>query len=341
MADYTLKYRTFEALLSDVKGDFKMYQLEDLIDPQEMIKVVKKVNYDLGLRINKTKEVVLEVEKGRIKLPNDFYTLNFMLMCGTYETKQYLPQGTHIEERIINPGMPVYQQAPPNVVTVCQDTPQPEPCDPCLQCGNPCCEQPCNSCCKNELSCTLNCKGESVKLVQTMRFETRVFTVLKTIRLLQNAQDVDCACPNLYWESPFTAWIKEGWLYTNFQTGKIYLNYQGLMEDEDGNLLVLDHDMINEYYEYALKRRIIENLIMNDENVSQAKVQLIDRGYKESRNYALSIVNTPNYEEMKRVWLKNRKAQHHKYYSMFTSHFPGGFLPFTGDGSNVGIWPSR
>jgi hypothetical protein len=322
--NYTLKYRSFQSLLAEAKSDFKKYELQDLIDDQDMIKVAKRVNYDLGLRINMTKEIVLEVEKGRVRLPNDFYVLNFALMCGSYETKSYLPQGTHIEERNIT--APEYQQAPPNVIDVCQDPPVVDPCDPCLQCGNPCCEDTCGPCASNELSCSLNCKGETVSLVQVLKFETRQYNVLQPITMLANAMDIDCDCPNLYMTSPFTAWIEDGWLYTNFKTGKVYLNYQGLMEDAEGNLMVLDHDMINEYYEYALKQRILENLIMNDENVTQNKVQLIEQRYRNARIYALSIVNTPNYGELKQMWKKNRKAMYNKYYSMFSSYnFNNGY----------------
>ena len=50
-----LKYRTFNQLLEDVSVDFSMYALENMIEPQQLIKVVQRVNYDLGLRINKTK----------------------------------------------------------------------------------------------------------------------------------------------------------------------------------------------------------------------------------------------------------------------------------------------
>ena len=116
------------------------------------------------------------------------------------------------------------------------------------------------------------------------------------------------------------AWLKDGYLYTDFSCGKVYINYQGALEDDDGNLLVPDHDMINEYYEYAVKKRIIENLIMNDEVVNQAKIQLIEAGYRAARNAAFSIVNTPNFAEMKRVWWTNRRAQYARYYDMFKSY---------------------
>ena len=74
--NYTLKYRTFDDLLGEVTQDFQNIDLENFIEPHQLIKVAKRVNYDLGLRIMMTKETLLEVEKGRVKLPDDFFTLN-------------------------------------------------------------------------------------------------------------------------------------------------------------------------------------------------------------------------------------------------------------------------
>jgi len=322
--NYTLKYRTFDQLLADVQSDFKKYQLQNMIDPQDMIKVTKRVNYDLGLRINKTKEVILEVEKGKVKLPNDFYVLNFALSCSNYETKQYFPQGTHIEEKIIG-GAPEYQEAPPETIDFCETPPVPttpvDPCnDPCAQCGQPTnnCE-PCNTCCSNPNSCTIDCKGNVIQLVQVLSYETRRWTTLRKIRILENAVDVHCECPNLNWRAQDTAWIKDGWIFTSFETGNLYINYQGNLEDDEGNLLLPDHDVINEYYEYALKQRILENLIMDDEQVNPAKIQLIEQRYRSARNNALSIVNTPNFSEIRRLYRANRRAMHSKYYDMFAS----------------------
>jgi hypothetical protein len=317
--NYTLKYRTFDQLLAAAKSDFKKLDLNDNISDADLVKVAQRVNYDLGLRINETKEIVLEVEKGRVRLPNNFYVLNFAMICGSYETKTYVPQGTHVEERIIDAAVP-YQQAP-NEIDVCTDPVTPEPCDPCLQCGDPVtCGEPCDPCSKTDISCSLNCKGETVQLVQTLKFETRQYNTMLPLKLLQNTQMIDCDCPNLYWDAPNTGWIKDGWLYVNFQVGKVYLNYEGMMEDENGLLLTPDHDMLNEYYEYALKQRILENLIMNDVPVTQGKIQLIESRYRAAKNAAKSIVNTPNFGELKAVWKANRRAMYGKYYDMFSSY---------------------
>jgi hypothetical protein len=319
--NYTLRYRTFDQLVNEASLDFEKYELDGSIQAQQLIKVAKYVNYDLGLRISQTKEAVLEVTKGRVKLPANFNVLNFALVCGDFETKVYTPQGTHIEERVVDPI--TYRPIGPEVIPLCE----PDVINPNLQgqhCSS-CNHAPC-ACQETRVipnSCQLNCKDEQYELIQYLTYQTRVYKFLKPMKLLQNSMEIDCDCPNLYWDSPFSGWIKDGWLYTNFQEGKIYLNYQGMMEDDEGNLLVPDHDLLNEYYEYAMKQRILENLIMNDETVSQAKIQIIEARYQKARIAAKSLVNTPNFSELKKIFEANRKAMYNKYYSMFNSYPTG------------------
>ncbi len=93
------------------------------------------------------------------------------------------------------------------------------------------------------------------------------------------------------------------------------------MEDDNGNLLVPDHDLLNDYYEYAFKSRIFENLYLNGEDVAQ-RMQLIEQRLKAARNQALGLVNTPNFREMEKMWWTNRKAMYGKYYYMFESYSP-------------------
>ena len=93
------------------------------------------------------------------------------------------------------------------------------------------------------------------------------------------------------------------------------------MEDNEGNLLVPDHDLINEYYEYAFKSRILENLYINGEDVAQ-RMQLIEQRLRGARNNAKSVVNTPNFAELRQIWSANRKAMYSRYYDMFKSYGP-------------------
>ena len=94
------KYRTFNQLLEDVTVDFRTYALEGMIEPQQLIKVAVRVNYDLGLKIQRTKNSIIDIENGKGKLPSDFNVLNYGALCGSYKVNTTLPSGTQTEEVI-------------------------------------------------------------------------------------------------------------------------------------------------------------------------------------------------------------------------------------------------
>jgi hypothetical protein len=53
-----------------------------------------------------------------------------------------------------------------------------------------------------------------------------------------------------------------------------------------------------------------------------AQIQIVEQRYRAARNNALTMVNTPNFSEMQKLWVANRLAQYSKYYDMFKS-YPG------------------
>jgi hypothetical protein len=284
------------------------------------------------LRINQTREVVLEICHGKVKLPDDFYVFNYALLCAEFDlaTSYGGPAGgTNIQE-VPYKEFPstVDQCAPPTVnCRTCNSN----PCNKTAACdlNHPVVDPiPTSYDPNNPYGDTcipprvfMNCKGEKWELTQVVsRTETRTYRRLIPLKM-KASQSIECDCPNLYMNSTFEGWIKDGYLFMNFETGNVYLNYQGAMEDEAGNLLVPDHDLLNEYYEYALKQRILENLYMNGEDVSQ-RMSLIDQRLRAARNAALSLVNTPNFKEMEKLWWTNRRAQYNKYYDMFKSYSP-------------------
>jgi len=308
--------------------DFQNYALENMIEPQTLIKVARRLNYDLGLRINQQKEIILEIEHGKAKLPDDFYTFNYALICGDFAVDTgYNIGGTNIQE-VPYREVPstIDQCAPPTVnCSVCNAN----PCNHTAACsvntlpGNyiPDAYDPNNpygdTCIRPRVF--MNCKGEKYEIIQIMPTgQTRQFTTLLPLRM-KPSQNIECECPNLYFNTPNQGWIKNGYLFTTLNTCRVYVNYQGELEDDEGSILVPDHALLNEYYEYALKQRILENLFLNGEEVSN-KIQLIEGRFRVARNQALSLVNTPNFEEMKKLWWANRRAQYGKYYDMFKSY---------------------
>jgi hypothetical protein len=305
-------------LLEDVTIDLHTFALENMIEPQQLIKLVRKVNYQLGLRINQTKEVILDVCHHKVKLPDDFYTFNFALICGDFkEVVGYdgYAGGTNMQELLYTDW--------PNNVTEC-GCPQDNTC--CLNGKEGICithnpNAPYGDTNIQPRRIFLNCKNEAYELVQVINPSvTRIFRFLRPLRM-KASQEIECDCPNLYYNTADQGWIKDGFLNTTFESGKVYLNYQGELTDDNGNLMVPDHELLNDYYEYALKSRIFENLFLNGEDVAQ-RMQIVEQRLREARNNAISLVNTPNFREMEKLWWTNRKAMYGKYYYMFMSHSP-------------------
>jgi hypothetical protein len=287
-------YRTFSQLMEDVSIDFSTYALEGLIEPQQLIKVATRVNYDLGLKIHRTKEVIIDVEHGRGQLPMDFKYINYAFRCGSYTINNTMPSGTHIETFNDVPYVP----APGQI----------SPCNTDDTCKDVCVIKTCND--KNT--------HQLVQRVGPSNFRT--FSDWTELRI-KGVNDKVCYCPSLGAQALDIAEIKDGFLITTFRTGKIYISYQGDMVNSDGDLLVLDQPYCNEYYEYAIKQRILENMVWQGENVSQ-QLQLIEGRLRAARNNALSFVNTPDFAEMRKLWTMNRRAQYHNYYNMFLSYAP-------------------
>lgn len=358
-----VKYRSFDELLDSVKIDLKHYDLEGLIDPQQLIKVAIKVNYELGLKINPSRSKAITIQKGKGRLPLDFDVLNFALLC---EGRKSSTQPTNFKtytETILEGVLLAQYYAQLNMSNVRQFniTQDIIPGD-------------------NVITHSLNTTEVIVQALagdgtmQSFQLETlnanqiklvsEAVTTISNVRIIvvgqgsttmvdsaeiithpggspavvtynhvgkreeyntlipmriDKSKSVSADCINLNSKDNHAAVIKNGFLVTNFDEGVVYINYQSLMEDDQGNLLVMDHPYANEFYEYALKQRIYENLYMSGENVLNY-LQLVEQRLRAARNNAISLVNTPDFGEMKKVWEMNRKAQMHNYYNMFKSY---------------------
>jgi hypothetical protein len=356
------QYRTFDELIDSVKIDMRTFDLEGMINPQELIKVVLRVNYELGLKVNPSRSKPIELYKGKAKLPNDFYVLNFALLCDgktrkedqeTYKTySQGVSEGTLIASQkirlegdtgpvrqdtiytsltqgrnVINHNLGTsnvvlqifaddntmlsFEVEMPNATTlyIYNESEVLIPNVKIVVIGAP-------DVARNVAVADLIGSPGKGAIVRYSLNGVRTEYTNPIVLRLEKSKSVSSECFNLTSRSPFSAALKNGFLVSNFDEGIIYLNYQSLMEDDQGNLLVLDHPLCNEYYEYAIKQRIYENLLMNGENVSNM-MQLMEQRLRAARNNALSFMNTPDFADMRKIWELNRKAQYHNYFDMF------------------------
>lgn len=324
-----LKYRTFDQLMADVMVDFTNYSLENLIEPQQLIKIAKKVSKDLGLKIYTPKETILELDHFRAKLPDDFYVFNSGLLCGEYTTCVIPDQGVHMEE--VPYPIPLYKDNA-NVIDTCGPELCAVPEKSCGGCGN------CTECTTEAIvvpgfnplipygdRCVkprvfMDCKGASWELIQIVQTQQRTYKHFMPVRL-RSAEGhlVARDCPNHNIRCADEVWLKDGFLESNMRHGKIYMSYEGMLEDENGNLLVLDHDIINLYYEWALKTKILENLWFNGEDVER-KLAYAKGELRTAKIEAITIARMPDFKEMQEVFRANRRIYKARYVDMFVAY---------------------
>lgn len=382
-----IQYRTFDDLLDSVRIDLRTFDLEGMIDSQQLLKVAMRVNYDLGLKINPSRSKVIDIVNGKGRLPADIDVLNFALLCDDkhvlaypvetkYSYKTYcqgILDGINMADDILraNGGMiNLYTQTltivpgdnlinhnlntrdfivqcydasgnfisldilfntvdtmnsfnlnsafPGNLatvkVTIIGGSKIASGCGLAYNDISPCCSDgmittKCTATTELNVTGGVTCCNED-----GFRYE---FKKMIPLRVGKN-KSVSVDCPNIHVNTTekYTVVLKNGFLVCNFPDGEVYLNYQSLMEDDEGNLLVMDHPYANEYYEYAIKQRIFENLFMAGEPVNN-HLQLVTQQLRPARNNALTFVNTPDFAVLRKMWEVNRQAQYHNYYRMF------------------------
>jgi hypothetical protein len=111
------------------------------------------------------------------------------------------------------------------------------------------------------------------------------------------------------------AYIKKGWVYLpGVVNGLLRISYSSKMENEDGEYLVLLHPLVNDYYDYSIKERIFENLIMAGHSEFGQRHQLMAMKAEQNKMRANGYVSTPDFGEMRRTHRFNRARAYNKYY---------------------------
>ena len=293
MVQYPLiKYITFDQLMDSVEQDFELYSTENMIDRQRLIKVVKEVNADLGIKINKETDVLLEVKDKRAELPLNFKYIQAIFLCeATGKTRRPGIGGDYVEQMPLNPFM--------------QDI-------PCHGEGMTC----------PTGSFTDSC-GKCYILGRHPKSEEETeYMITSPVRLTQRALST-CGMRNCLGHDDRLSYevdINEGIILTNFKKGTLYVSYLSEMVDEDNNILIMDHPLVRPYYEYAIKKRLLENwFLTNDIDVGQKLtyiIQMLQQARLEANNY----VNGIGYQEIVNHWNNKRNTFLAKYVHMFGSN---------------------
>jgi len=360
----TLEYRTFDELLDSVKIDLKTYDLEGMIEGQELLKIAIRINRELGLKLNPNQQECIEIHDNKGRLPINFHVLNYALICEEKSSnvivensirktfmedaaemmlsmKEMLNSRQSLREEsytvTLNPGINIIKHSLKTTDIMVQVI-------------------------DNETGGILNYEfgvanegevsilNDAIGAVENVRImligrdlgnyskgiaeistDTEGYAIIKYLKSnrcvtyshnapieIKNERTVN-KIHHSHEASHYSAYLKSNFIHTNFSEGVVYLNYAGTMEDSDGNLLVLDHPFVNEYYEYSFKERIFENMFANGEATVLSRLQMYSQKIRAVKNNAFSYVNTPDFRVLKNIHDVNKRAMHHKYYNMFKS----------------------
>jgi hypothetical protein len=178
-----------------------------------------------------------------------------------------------------------------------------------------------------------------VKVIEYHSNEIREYRTFEQIYMVPSREASSFCVNTSFRGAPHTGNIKDGYLWVPTMKehhhgghhngrARMYICYLGALEDEQGNLLVLDHPKINQYYEWALKERVFQNIYLNGEPDMLQRWQMAKKELTTARAEALSISTMPDFFELKRTIEQNRRAMYHKYLHPFSSLY-----------SNTPGWP--
>lgn len=241
---------TTTQILGDIRNKLKVYDQQGLLDEITIRNGIRECIKEFGGNVMQEYQQVLRVEKGRVKLPSNFWALKAAVKC---------EQEGYVEDK-------VEKQAQRRISylewTDIRDYYN------YLE-GKPCTED-----------------GDSKYITETLYVEKTkkaysfYYDQPKLLQLVPHKYKVRCDsnCPNLYYESEYSISIDENHnnIVTNFNDGFIWLWYKGLPCDEDGELIIPDtsRDKLKNYIIYFAICETLESLWLSEDDPNiQGKLQ--------------------------------------------------------------------
>lgn len=260
---------TRKQIVAEIKTKLKVYDQQGLLDDISINNWIKENIKEFGGNIMNEYQIALRVEKGRAKLPDNFWALKAAVKC---EQEGYVEAKTekHAQRRIS------YLEW-----TEIDDYYN------WLE-GKPCKED-----------------EDTKYITETLFFQvpnkayTFYYKQPQQLYLIPHVYTVRCDanCPNLTCESEYEISIDENhnYIHTNFNDGFIWLWYKGLPCDESGDLVIpsTDRDKLKNYIVYFAIVRTLQDLLLSEDdpnifNKLQVFQPLMDEYYYAAKSESIS-----------------------------------------------------
>ena len=231
---------TVDNLIAEIKSSFKKYDDAGLIDEISVRRWIRNELKRFGLNVATLQEGIIQVKNKKARLPENYTMLYLAAKCD--------PLGYHVEgSKDILQNSYFWKER-------IERKSEWDSCDPC-------------------------CVEESeTRIVERLYFHNEFadfyYKNPMLLKLKKGIKKSQChgECKNLSRvlteSSPYDMNIIKNTAYFNFNEGSVYLQYYGIDVDEDGKMLIPedDHNRVQNYLEYHIKRRILEDVLNNDDD---------------------------------------------------------------------------
>lgn len=275
-------------LIAEILTDFKQYDESSLIDYRSLNRWIRSELRRFGANVMTLTEKFIEVKNGEADLPENFYSLEMAVKCNPHShefiegCKADLQSSSFYTQKIET----TYEW-------------------------------------DNQSNSHI---GTDFKVVQEKVFFNNCSVIFRyknptLLRLTKGIKREYCAnsCKNLKVHSSLEEMnILMNKMHFNFNSGTVYIQYFGLPTDEEGDLLIPEIRSLEEYLMYYCKRKILENLMVNDDD-NGSKIAYFKQEERETFSLASTAVkfeslNGSNWAE--KIKQKN-KIETNKYERLF------------------------
>lgn len=282
MTTQKYKYITLSQLLASVASDLTLYDSAGFLSKHYLNKVIHRCNDKLGIKIHKSKQCLINIHNGKGELPEDFWKIETIFATYLQEvpsTMQLIPG--NIVEYTTDPSC-----TPGTII----NSPRHSYVD---SCGN----------------CLWAIKYPTTKEI------TKITTIIPLTMSQSCLSQTTHYCPTK--TGQFGIDLDDNIITTTFKEGQIFLCYLGNMEDENGEVLIPFHPLLNDYYEYSVKERMLENIFLNSEDDVEKKLQYVIAKRKDAYIDAWQFTGLPEYKELDNYDKKRIQTFYNKWYKIF------------------------
>jgi hypothetical protein len=257
--------------IATVKMELRSYDDAGQLDEVSMFKYADWVLNRLGRSLHKTYNLILNVENGQAEVPFNLKKISFAYNCNP------CTGGTKTERWFY--GNPYTYTVRDNVTKICY-----------------------NKCCIEEEEEVIT---RTIYIDQEVCQDNYCGKQLLSLSKGVPTDKIGKDCPNLFCSSPNYFNLDEEKFYFNFQTGCVYLRYEGFqVDDENYPLLPNDPYILKAVEDYIIYKSFL-NLYYNSEADVERKMAKAESEHLKSLGEALNYVRTPTPTQMKN-WGRNK-----------------------------------